>query len=147
MKKDFAGQQLSFTDFSSQNLSGADFSGAVLVKCNFDNSDLSHANFEKANCAGASFRQTRLYYTNFKDANLQLSIQEPRDIFGTTLTLNCLTFDQMQMNTNGVIVVLYFLLLAKLPDSIREKLKKLIIDEVGEAKFTTLERAFAHRRL
>lgn len=145
--KDYSKVNLPGFDFSNQNLSGANFTDAVLVGCNFNNSDLSYANFERANLVKATFQQSRLYHTNFKDAKMGFAVMEPRDVFGCTFTLDCKTFEDMFLSSNGVIILLYFMLLAKIPEGTREKLSKLIIDEVGQAKFDTLGRAFAHRRL
>lgn len=147
MEKDFSKVKLPNFDFSNQNLSGSNFSDADLVGCNFNNSDLSYANFERANLVKASFQQSRLYHTNFKDARLGFSKFEPRDIFGCTFTLDCETFDSMEMSQNGIVMVLYFMLMTKLSEETRKRIRQAIIDEVGQAKFDTLGRAFAHRRL
>jgi uncharacterized protein YjbI with pentapeptide repeats len=145
-KKTFLNQKFYDEDFSDKDLTHADFRNCTLFNCNFDGSDLTYATFEGANCYKSSFRRTKLYYTNFRNAVLAGTIMHPRDFFGTAITMTCDTFDKMQLSHQYKLVWLYQLLLTE-SDSLNDKVKTLLIDEIGEDRFKSLERIFRDRQI
>lgn len=146
-EKVFINRKFYDKDFSSQDLTHADFRGCTLVSCNFNHSDLSYATFEGANCYRSSFVQSRLYHANFKDAVTAEVIMDPRDFFGVTLSISCDTFDKMTLGGNYPLIWIYLLTLAKLPETLAEKLKKLLVEELGQGRYEALEKIFANRQI
>lgn len=147
-QKDFSKQRLTQVDFSSQNLTEANFSEAVLVSCNFDSSNLSYADFTRAKVYRCTFRQSKLYHTNFKDAHLAYSLFDPRDFFGMTVTLHCETFDKVKMPSKVYQAAwLFYLLIMDVPEELKEKIRVMIKELVGEERFKALHRHFQNRAL
>jgi uncharacterized protein YjbI with pentapeptide repeats len=145
-RKVFTNQKYYDEDFSERDLTHADFRGTTLFNCKFDGSDLGYANFEGANCYRSSFKRARLYYTNFRNAVLAETVMEPRDFFAVAITLTCDTFDKMALSHQWKLAWLYQLLLTK-PDSLNEKVEKLLIEEIGEERFKSLQRVFRDRQI
>jgi len=134
-------------DFSGKDLTHSDFRGATLVNCSFDHADLSYANFESANCYRSSFVQARCYHTNFKDAVLAETKMDPRDMFGMTISVSCDTFDRIKLGEIWLYAWIFLPTLGDLPADMKEKMRGLLRDAMGEDRVVAMERVFANRSI
>jgi Pentapeptide repeats (9 copies) len=145
--KVFINRKFYDTDFSGKDLTHSDFRGATLVNCNFDSADLSYANFESANCYRSSFRQSKCYHTNFKDAVLAETKMDPRDMFGMTISVSCDTFDRIHLGPIWLAAWIFLPTLGELPENMKEKMRGLLKDMMGEERVVAMERIFANRQI
>lgn len=120
--KHHANRILAGMDFSKRNLANGDFRGAKLMECNFDYADCTGTNFTDANCYGATFRGTKLYKANFTRTNLATAIMDGADMRGVTVTLQCDTFDNLQISSKWWKCWLFFALMME-GGSLEEKAK------------------------
>ena len=134
-------------DFSGKDLTHSDFRGATLVNCNFNHADLSYANFESANCYRSSFVQAKCYHTNFKDAVLAETKMDPRDMFGMTISVSCDTFDRIQLGNIWLAAWIFLPTLGELPDNMKERMRGLLKEMMGEERVVAMERIFANRQI
>ena len=134
-EKVFINRKFYDTDFSNRDLTHADFRGCTLVNCNFDSSDLSYATFEGANCHGSTFRQSNLYHTSFKDAVLAHCTMDPRNAYGITISMTCDTFDKVKIGTGWMAALLYYPMIAEIPEEVRETLTTLVKKFMSEEQF------------
>lgn len=135
-------------DFSGQDLSKAKMKHSLFSECNFDNADMSEADCQGSEFFGSTFRDTKLYRTNFADAKLANTVFMPRDAFGITLTMNCKTFENMQVSQ---LWLLSFLMLGSmmLPETepVKTDFRDGILAVIGAERYTKLRAMFARREM
>lgn len=151
MKTDYRGRDLSRQkfygrDFSGQDLSRLKMRQSLYQRCNFDDADMTEADCEGSEFFGSTFRNTRMYRTNLKDAKLGLTVFEPRDCFGLTVTLQCATFDKMKVSPMWWYVWAMFGALMQ-PGGVREteEMHNRLIQMIGAQRFVKL-RALLQKR-
>jgi len=140
----FRGLKLSNFDFNGMDLHNADFRNASVPYANFSKANLRFANFENANCYGANFDQADCHRINFKDATLSDTIMTASDLFGATITLECRSFQGMQLSPGWWYGWLFYGLLAKPPSKDAEE--KLIAC-LGVERYSVLRDQYSRRRL
>lgn len=143
-KKTFRGLKLPGANFAGRDLKNADFRSASLPGANFTGCDLTYANFEGANCYHCDFTDARLYRTNFKDAQLAQCIMRPSDLFGCTVTLECKTFEGMEVEPGWWYGWLFYGLLMKPPT---QEAKDALIQFLGVERYTLLRKQYARREM
>lgn len=142
---DFRNKSFYDADFSKRDLRKADFRGATLHNCNFDNSDLTYADFSGADCYKSTFRMTKLRCVNFANANLSACILDPRDLYGTTVTIHCGTFAGTRIGRMWVAAWLQFLLMADIDEEMKKKIKELAESQLGAERFKKMQEVFSCR--
>jgi uncharacterized protein YjbI with pentapeptide repeats len=153
LKQDYRGQDLSRKkmygiDFSGQDLSRLKMRQSLFHHCNFDNADMTETDCEGSEFFGSTFRETVMYRTNCRDAKLALTVFEPKDCFGITLTLQCKTFDKMKVSPMWWYVFLMFGALM-LPGSVKdtEELQNRLIQCIGSERYVRLRALLAKREI
>lgn len=141
----FRNQSFYDHDFQGQDLTKADFRNATLHGCNFDNCDLSYADFTGADCTGSSFRQAKLYRTNLTNVCLAKTLMDPRDLFGTTITIHCNSVANMKMSPLWVAGWLQFLMAADIPADQKEKIREVAESIIGAERLKAVQRVFTGR--
>jgi hypothetical protein len=133
-------------DFSGQPLRNKVFKGLKFQDCNFDRADLSYADCSYASFISCSFKDSICYRTNFKDSILANSVFEPADCYGMTITLNCKTFENVQLSQQWWFSMLIFLA-SMIPASgpVKEDLRAKLIEMIGAVRYTKLRAIFERR--
>lgn len=122
-KKSFRGMKLSGAVFDNLDLRGADFRNASVPFASFKNTNLKYANFEGSNCCGADFTDSNLHRANFKDANTSNAKWYAKDLYGVTLTLECRSFQGLELDSGWWWGWIMYALLMKPPsDDARDRL-------------------------
>jgi hypothetical protein len=142
--KNFRNGKFPGGDFSRQKLRGADFRGATLMGAKFVETDLTYVNFEGANLTEADFTEAVCHRTNFKDAKLCYAKMMAKDLFGSTFTLECKSFEGMQTKPGWWAGWLMYGLLMKPPSP--EHREKLIL-AMGVEYWEVLRRQYQLRQL
>lgn len=127
--KHYANLKLRGTVFAGRDLANADFRGAELIECDFTGCNLSCAKFMGANCWGANFTHARLYKANFTQAILSRANFNAADVRGITVTLNCDTFENIQLPKKWMNALLFMVSLADIPVEVQDKLHHIIGEE------------------
>ena len=141
----FRNLKLSQIDFSGKNLQGADFRGASVPYCNFTGCNLRFANFENANCYGTKFNDADCHRANFKDAQLSDStVGMASDLYGVTFTLECKSFQGIQISPGWWYGWLFYGLLMKPPT---KEAEDSLIQMMGIERYSVLRDQYARRRL
>lgn len=138
----FRGLALPEGDFSGMDLRSADFRNARLHFAKFCGAGLKYANFESANLCSADFTNADLHRANFKDADLSYSIMKPRDALGLTITLECKSFEGMEVEPGYWYGWLMYALLMKAPS---EEARDSLIATMGVERWNVLRRQYAVR--
>jgi hypothetical protein len=153
LKRDYRGQDLSRKkfygiDFSSQDLSKLKMRQSLFHRCNFDDADMTEVDAEGSEFFGSTFRDTVMYRFNGKDAKLALTVFEPKDCFGMTLTMQCKTFDKMKVSPMWWYVWLCFASLM-LPGTVKdqEELQNRLIQCIGPERYVRLKTLLAKREI
>jgi len=143
----FAGEQLAGAIFCEADLYRASFPGAVLEGASFINCFAAEANFAKAHCAGLQARQCNFYRANFSGATLTDALLWNCTLAGAdlrgallrnlTLTLNCDSFEETQLDVAASAELAYLFARARSPH------RAGWLDVVGERDLARLERIFA----
>lgn len=143
----YCGKKLEGYNFQGKDLSHVDFRNATLHKCNFNNCDLSYADFSGADCDQSSFLQARLYRTNMSNCCLSRTLMDPRDFFGTTITVHCNATAGMKMGPLWTVAWLEFLLIADIPEDQKKKIKEVAESIIGVERLKGLHQAFTVREI
>jgi hypothetical protein len=138
----FRGMKLPNADFSKHNLENADFRNTSLVGANFEGCNLKYANFEGANCFGANFQEANLYRVNFKDAQLADANLRASELYGITVTLECKTFQGIELHPGHWFGWLFYGLLMKPPT---QELEDKLIALMGTERYQVLRTQYARR--
>lgn len=132
--------------FEGQDLTHADMRKSKFFYCNFDGANLEYADADGASFSGSTFRNTNCRCTNFRNADLQLTIFEPRDAYGMTITLACNTFKGMKISRLWWFCYLYFATLMNPELELNNKdPKDGLLVLFGEKRYTRLRRMFEVR--
>ena len=129
-------------DFTGADLENADFRGATLTYAKFNKCNLKYASFEAANCYGADFTDANCYRTNFKDANLAYAIMHAKDFYGATFTLECKSFEGVDILPGWWYGWIFYALLMKPPSS---EARDRLIQALGVERFELLKSQYARR--
>lgn len=138
----FRGMKLPGAIFDGHDLKNADFRGASLVGASFKNCDLTYANFEGANCFGCDFTDAVLMRANFKDAQLANSKMFPKTLYGCTITLECKTFQGMQVAPGWWYGWLFYGLVMTPPN---EQMRDSLIELLGPERYSVLRKQYARQ--
>lgn len=142
---DFRNKSFYDADFSKRDLRKADFRGATLHNCSFDNSDLSYADFSSADCYKSTFRMVKLRCVNFAHANLCSTVMDPRDLYGTTITIHCNSVQQVRMGRMWVAGWLQYLLMADIDEQTKAEIRAIAEKQVGAERFKVMQKIFCSR--
>jgi len=133
-------------NFSDQNFRSADLSGKEFVNCNFDRADLSMADCSRSSFVGCTFRKSICYRTNFMNSSLGATVFEPVDCMGMTVTLECRTFQNMQVSQQWALCWLYlFTFMLPSNDGPVKNIRDLVIGIIGAERFVKIKYLFARR--
>lgn len=141
--KVFRGLKLPGGDFSGLDLEGADFRGASLVGAKFNEANLKFAHFENANCVGSDFTDAVMHRASLKDTNMSRTKFLPKDAFGLTVTLECKSFQDMEISEGWWGGWLMYGLVMKPPT---EEHRARLIQAIGLAQWEILRSQYANRR-
>jgi uncharacterized protein YjbI with pentapeptide repeats len=142
--KVFRGMKLPDGDFTNLDLRNADFRGCSLPCAIFKGCNLTYATFENANLYGADFTDAVCHRVSFKDANLSNTKMFCKDMYGCTFTMECKSFQGMQISQGWWAGWLYYGLLMVPPsDEHRDKL----IQAIGIERWEVLRNQYATRRM
>lgn len=140
----FRGMSLPDADFSGRDLRQADFRNARLHFANFRGAKLKYANFESANLYGADFTDADMHRVNLKDANTSHTVMKPKDLFGVTVTLECKSFQDMELDPGMWWGWMMYMLLMKPPsDEARDR----VIMAMGVERWDVLRKQYAVRQV
>jgi uncharacterized protein YjbI with pentapeptide repeats len=146
--QDLSRKKLYNVDFSGQDLSHLRMRQSLFHCCNFDNADMTETDCEGTEFFGSTFRQTVMYRTNCKDAKLEMTVFEPKDCFGITLTLQCKTFARMKVAPLWWYVFIMFAsLMQPGPEAEQELLQNRLIQFVGTERYVKLKTLLAKREI
>lgn len=144
---DFSGQDLTGALFRDADLCRASFVGAKLEDGFFLDCLAAEANFEKAHCfrllaSGSNFYRASFRGTNLCEAHLYRCVLAGADMRGAdlksiTLTLDCNTFEEAQLDRATGAELAYLFGLARSPQRARW------LELLGERNLTWLERVFS----
>jgi hypothetical protein len=140
----FRGLKLPNVDFTDLDLSYADFRNASVPYGKFVRTKLRFANFESANLYGCDFTDADCHRINFKDAILSDTIMEAKDLFGATITLECRSFQGMQLSPGWWWGWVFYPLLMKPPSKDAEE---KLITAMGVERYSVLREQYARRRM
>lgn len=138
-KKSFRGMKLSGANFDNLDLRGADFRNASVPFASFKNTNLKYANFEGANCCGADFTDANLHRANFKDANISNANWHAKDLYGVTLTMECRSFQGLDMSSGWWWGWIMYALLMKAPS---QEDKEKVIVAMGAERYRVLREQY-----
>jgi hypothetical protein len=140
-------QKIYNRDFSGQDLSHSRLKNSLFHNCNFDRANLTEADCEGSEFYGSTFRDTICYRTNFKDAKLAMTVFEPKDCFGMTMTMACKTYDGMKISPIWWHAWLMFMLMMQPSGKESIDLKNNIISLLGQEKYLKLKQMFSKREI
>lgn len=141
-KRNFRGMKLGSADFSGMDLRNADFRNCSLPYAKFVGSDLRYSTFEGSNCYGVDWTGANLHRVNFKDCNLSYSKMLANDLFGITLTLECKSFEGIQLDPGWWYGFLFYGLLMQPPT---EEARDKLIELLGVERYKILRQQYARR--
>jgi len=140
----FRGLKLSNFDFSGMDLHNADFRNASVPYANFSKCSLRFANFEGANCYGANFNEADCHRINLKDAVLSDAVMTAADLYGATITLECRSFQGLELSPGWWYGFLFYGLLMKPPS---QEAEEKLIACLGMDRYSVLRDQYARRRM
>ena len=140
----FRGMNLPDANFEGMELRSADFRNARLPFANFRNANLKYANFESASLHGADFTGANCHRVNFKDADTSGTKMFASDLFGATVTLQCESFQNMELDEGWWWGWLFYALLMKAPS---EEAKDRLIQAMGPERYMVLRQQYARREI
>jgi len=143
-KLSFRGLTLPDANFEGMELRSADFRNARMPFANFRNANLKFATFESASLHGADFTNANLHRANFKDADTSGTKMLARDLFGVTITLQCTSFQDMQLDEGWWYGFLFYGLLMKPPS---KEAEERLIAALGPERYMVLRRQYANRSM
>lgn len=125
-----------------------DLSHSVFKNCCFDGCDLSGAACEYSDFTGSSFRDSNLYRTSFKASKLACVVFEPKDAYGITFTLECSTFENMQISQLWWFAwVMFAAKMLPTVGPIRENLHDKLVGMIGAERYVKLIELFRRREV
>jgi uncharacterized protein YjbI with pentapeptide repeats len=145
--KNFKGQKFYDHDFSNQDLRKADMRRATFIDCNFDNADMTYADCEGSNFYRSSFKNTKLYYASFKNASLAEIKFYPQNAFGLTISLDCNSFDNVEISAHYLAAWMYDISTMKVPEEIRQDIYAICRKLIGAEKFERLAKLIEDRSI
>jgi hypothetical protein len=150
-KVDYRGRNLSrqrfySVDFSNQDLSKCLMKNTLFHGCNFDDADMSESECEGSEFFGSTFRNTICYRTNFKDAKLANTVFAPKDAFGITVSLQCKSFENMQVPQLWFLSWLLFSsMMIPDPGPIKQDFHADVLGIIGAERYVKLKALFGKR--
>lgn len=141
-KRNFRYMKIIDGDFRDADLENADFKGASLSYAKFNKANLKYANFEAANCYGVDFTEANCYRTNFKDANLSSAIMHAKDFYGATFTLECKSFEGVDILPGWWYGWIFYALLMKPPST---EARDRLVQALGVERYNLLKSQYARR--
>ncbi len=144
-------ENLSNVKVTGRSFKGIDLKKRVLRNSVFENCDFDDVDMSEADCTGSSFinctfRNTLMYRTNFKDVGFGSSIFEPKDAYGITITMECKTFQNMQVSHWWFFAFLMFATQMRPVREIgKEDLRNTLISCIGAIRYNKLCALFSRR--
>ena len=140
----FRGMSIPEGDFSDLDLRQADFRGARIPFGKFHRTNLKYANFEAALLHGGQFIDCNCHRMSLKEADMSGMIFRPSDALGLTITLECNSFRDMEVDSGYWYGFIFYALLMKPPS---EEERDRLIAFMGVERWDVLRRDYAVRQM
>lgn len=140
----FRGLAIPEGDFSDLDLRSADFRNARIPFGKFHRTNLKYANFESALLHGCEFIDSNCHRMSLKDADMSGMIFRPKDALGLTITLECKSFQDIEVDPGYWWGWIFYALLMKPPS---EEAHDSVIQAMGLERWEVLRRDYAVRQI
>lgn len=140
----FRGMNLPDANFAGMELRSADFRNARMPFANFRGANLKFATFESASLHGADFTDANLHRVSFKDADTSCCKMRAKDLYGVTVTLQCTSFQGMELDEGWWYGWLFYGLLMKPPS---QEAEERLIMALGPERYMVLRQQYARREM